>query len=58
MINGKSRNGNGHTQIVESICALDERQYKVQIKYKWEEVNSKRACCMVHGSIKILKVIR
>lgn len=58
MINGKFRNGNGKAQIVECICALDEHQYKVQIKYKWGEVNGKRVCYMVHNSMKILEIIR
>lgn len=51
-------NGNGREQIVESICTLNGYRYRIQIKYKWEEINGKRVCCIVHGSIKILEVVR
>ena len=58
MINGKFRNGNGKAQIIECVCTLNGYQYRVQIKYKWEEVNGKSVCYMVHNSMKILEVIK
>lgn len=58
MINGKNgfiRNGS-NSKIVKSICQYKDILCELQLEYIWGHLNEKRICCLVHDSIKVLRI--